>query len=68
MVIKAMVGGVDVTIIRVEGGHGRKEGDGRHNNYFEPRLLKAIGNRHQKQGLSAANSLSNENATLRQHK
>jgi hypothetical protein len=31
MVIEAMVGGVDVTIIRVEGGHRRKEEDGRHN-------------------------------------
>jgi hypothetical protein len=41
MVIEAMVGGVNVTIIRVEGGHVREEGDGRHNNYFEPRLLKA---------------------------
>ena len=60
MVIEAMVGGVDVTIIRVEGGHGREEGDERHNNYFEPRLLKAIGNRHRKQRLWAANSLSNE--------
>jgi hypothetical protein len=54
--------------IRVEGGHGREEGDGRLNNYFEPRLLKAIGNRHRKQGLWAANSLSNENTMLRQHK
>jgi hypothetical protein len=55
MVIEAMVGGVDVTIIRVEGGHGREEGDGIHYNYFEPRLLKAIGNRHRKQRLWAAN-------------
>jgi hypothetical protein len=39
-----MRGGGDVTINWVEGGHRRREeGGGQHNNYFEPRPLKAIG-------------------------
>jgi hypothetical protein len=69
LVIEAMGGGGDVTINWTEGWHRREEGseEWRHNNYFEPGLLKAINgwssnNQHQKQGFWAAN-VSNKNTT-----